>query len=84
MIKTKLLGVVAALAFFGVVSPTYSSSCSEGEECSFLYSGGTYTILSDPLAMYTNASGCHSACNFGSDAISMIFTATQVAPINLA
>ena len=27
---------------------------------------------------------CHSACNFGSDAISMMFTAAQVAPINLA
>jgi hypothetical protein len=27
---------------------------------------------------------CHSACNIGSDAISMMFTVAQVAPINLA
>jgi hypothetical protein len=40
-----------------------------------------YTLENSPIMARPD---CHSACNFGSDAISMIFTATQVAPINLA
>jgi hypothetical protein len=56
--KTKLLSLVVTLAFFGVVSPVYSASCSV--ECGFLYSDGTYTTLSVPGSTQTAAYGINN------------------------
>jgi len=49
--KTKLLGVVASLTLFGVVSPAYSS------QVGFLYSGGNYTTIAPPGSSWTVAIG---------------------------
>jgi uncharacterized membrane protein len=54
--RSKLLGVSVALAFFGVIAPAYSQT--QG----FLYDNGTYTTLNDPLATgATSAYGINDA-----------------------
>lgn len=59
--KTKLLGLIATLAFFGVVSPSYSGTCPTLDTCGFLDSGGTYTTLSVPGSIYTEPTGINAA-----------------------
>jgi hypothetical protein len=53
--KTKILGVVAALAISAVVSPAFSI------EVGFVYSGGTFNDLAVPGSTYTNPSGINNA-----------------------
>ncbi|MGA2258465.1 MAG: hypothetical protein ABSG53_27700 [Thermoguttaceae bacterium] len=53
--------MAATLAFFGIVSPAYSVSCSI-DACGYLYSGGAYTTLSGPSgSAYTYLSGINNA-----------------------
>lgn len=52
--KLKIVSsVAAALAVFGVGSAAHGSACDV--QCGFLYSGGTYTILSAPGSFSTTA-----------------------------
>jgi hypothetical protein len=55
MMKTKLLGLIATFAFFGVVPPAYRVTVY-----GFLYSGGTYTALSVPGSNFTQAFGINN------------------------
>jgi hypothetical protein len=53
--KTKPLGVALTIAFLGASSPVYAQTSG------FLYSGGTYTILTVPGSSNTEAFGINDA-----------------------